>query len=99
LDVITILNNAGVDFMLVGAHALGGWTQAPRATEDVDVLVAARGYKKALAALSIAFPDLVAEDHEVVTQLRNPVTKKVAIDVMKPNQPLYREALKHTIVV
>ena len=26
-------------FELVGAHGLGGWTQKPRATEDVDVVV------------------------------------------------------------
>lgn len=43
-----------------------------------------------------AFPRLQAEDHEVVTRLRDPETGNVVIDVMKPDQPLYREALKHT---
>jgi hypothetical protein len=99
LEVITLLNNAGVNFMLVGAHALAGWTQAPRATQDVDVLVAAQGHKKAVAALLAAFPDLESYDVEVVTRLRHRDTKKVMIDVMKPKQPLHREALKHTTVV
>jgi hypothetical protein len=99
LDVIATLNNARVNFMLVGAHALGGWTQAPRATEDIDLLIAARDYKKAVAALLTAFPYLESEDHEVVTHVRNRATKKVLIDVMKANQPLYREALKRTTMV
>lgn len=96
LEVIRILNTASVRFMLLGAHGIGGWTQTPRATEDVDVLVAARGHKKAVAALLAEFPHLQMEDHEVVTRLRDPKTGKVVIDVMKANQPLYRDALKHT---
>jgi hypothetical protein len=96
LEVIRVLDAAGVRFMLLGAHAIGGWTDEPRTTEDVDVLVAARGVKKAVAALLAAYPRLNAEDNEVVTRLRDPETGKVVIDVMKPNQPLYREALKHT---
>ena len=49
LEVIRILNTAKVRFMLLGAHGIGGWTQTPRAHEDVDVLVAASGHKKAVA--------------------------------------------------
>ena len=96
LVIIRVLNAANVRFMLLGAYAIAGWTRQPRATKDVDVLVAARGHKKAVAALLAAFPHLQAEDHEVVTRLRDPETGDVVIDVMKPNQPLYRDALKHT---
>lgn len=96
MEVIRVLNAARVRFLLLGAHGLSGWTHEPRATKDVDVLVAARGHRKAVQALLAAFPDLQAEDHEVVTRLREPETGTVVIDVMKPNQPLYRDALKHT---
>ena len=96
LEVIRILNAASVRFMLLGAHGIGGWTDEPRATQDVDVLVAARGLKKAVTALLNAFPQLQVEDNEVVTRLRDLQTGKVLIDVMKPNQPLYRDALKYT---
>ena len=99
LEVIRVLNAARVKFMLLGAHRLGGWTREPRATKDVDVLVAARGHKKAVQALREAFPHVQAEDNEVVTRLRDPETGTVVIDVMKPNQPLYRDALKHTHAV
>ena len=98
-QVISILNQAGIQFMLVGAHGLGGWTQKPRATEDVDVLVAARHQKKAVRILVEAFPHLEAVDFEVVTRLRDRNTRAVAIDVMKPNQPLFRVGLKNTQVV
>ncbi|HEY7313695.1 MAG TPA: hypothetical protein VH643_30375 [Gemmataceae bacterium] len=99
LEVIRVLNAVRVKFMLLGAHGLGGWMGKPRATEDVDVLVGTRGHKKAVSALLAAFPHLQAEDHEVVTRLRDPETGTIVIDVMKPNQPLYRDALKyrHTV--
>src|SRR5947209_15533466 len=85
LDVIAVLNQASVKFVLVGAHGLGGWMQKPRATQDVEVLV--------------AFPHLEADDDDVVTRLRDRESKEVRIDVMKPKQPLFREALKHTRAV
>jgi hypothetical protein len=98
-EVIHVLNEANIRFMLVGAHGLGGWTTKPRATEDVDILVGMRSHKKAVRALLRAYPNLQAEDHEVVTRLRDPDTGKVVIDVMKANQPLYREALRYSQVV
>lgn len=96
MDVIRVLNAAKVRFMLLGAHGLGGWTGEPRATKDVDVLVAARSHKKAVRALLEAFPHLQAEDNQVVTRLRDPETRDVVLDIMKPNQPLYHDALMHT---
>src|SRR5262245_58137974 len=98
-EVITALKGAGVRFMLVGHHGIGGWMKKPRATQDVDVLVAARHHKKAVRALLAAFPNLEADDHPVVTRLRDRETHEVAIDLMKPNQELFREALKHTHTV
>jgi hypothetical protein len=99
LQVITALNEAGVKFVLMGAHAIGGWTQAPRATQDVDVLVGVRGAKKAVRALLEAFPELEADDHGVVTRLCHRDTKAILIDVMKSVEPLFRAALKNTQTV
>src|SRR5580700_7629463 len=95
LEVIRVLNEVGVRFMLVGAHGMGGWRHKPRTTQDVDVLVASRGHKKAVNALIAAFAHLEVEDHDVVTRFRDPETELVLIDVMKPNQPLFREVIKH----
>ena len=96
LEVIRVLNGAHISFVLVGAHGLGGWMHEPRATEDVDVVVAARHQKKAVRALLEKFEHLVADEREVVIRLRDRGTKQVVIDIMKPNQTLYRETFKHT---
>lgn len=99
LEVITVLNAAGIRFMLLGLHGIAGWLHEPRGTKDVDVLVAARHHKKAVRALQAAFPHLEVDDQPVVTRLRHPDTKKVLIDVMKPNQELFRDALRHSQAV
>lgn len=95
-EVISVLNSAGVSFVLIGAYGIGGWMKKPRATEDVDVIVAAKHQKKALQALLKAFPHLDALDQGAVTRLRDRETRDVAIDVLKPNQQLFRDAFKHT---
>jgi hypothetical protein len=96
LQVIRVLNAARVRFMLVGAHGLGGWIGAPRATQEVDVIVAGRGVRKAVRALLEAFPHLEEDDNEPVVRLRDRESKTVAIDVIKPGQDRMREALKNT---
>jgi hypothetical protein len=98
-DVIRVLNAAKVTFTLVGAHGLGGWTGKPRATEDVDVIVIQRHVKKAVAALTTAFEHLDVDDHPAVVRLRDRETGAVAIDVMKPNQPIIHAALKNSHLI
>jgi len=95
LDVISVLNRARISFVLVGLHGVSGWMKEPRATQDVDIIVSAKHHKKALRELIVAFPNLEADEQEVVTRLRDRATHEVAIDVMKPNE-LYRAAFKHT---
>jgi hypothetical protein len=99
LEVFRVLNAAQVRFLLLGTHAPGGWTHKPRTTTDVDILVGTRGHKKAVRLLLTAFPQLQAEDHQDETRLRDTETVQVLIDVMKPNQPLYREAFKYAYLV
>ncbi len=98
-DVIAVLQKAGINFVLVGAYGLAGWIKKPRATEDVDIMVAARHQRKSIKLLLAAFSHLEAEDLPVVTRLRDRETQEVAIDVLKPNQQLFREVFKHTHTV
>ena len=65
-EVIDVLNAAGVRFLLAGAHAIGGWTNEPRTTQDVDVLVATRHVRAAIRALQVAFPHLQLRDTPIV---------------------------------
>lgn len=99
IDVVAVLNEAKVSFVLVGLHGLAGWMKEPRATQDVDVVVATRHHKKAVQALQKAFAGLETHDLPVVTRLRDPQTQVVFIDVMKPLQQPYREVFHHTETV
>jgi hypothetical protein len=94
--VIDILNAAGIRFMLAGAHAISGWMNEARYTEDVDVLVMSRHVRAAIQAIQNAYPHLELRDTPVVARFLDPVKKLVVIDVMKPNQPLHRVALRYT---
>ncbi len=96
LEAVRVLGEAGVRFMLVGSHGLGGWTKKPRATSDVDVLVVARDHARAVEALLGAFPGLAAEDQAGGTRPLDRNTGAVRIDVLKPNQQLYRAAFENT---
>ena len=98
LDVIAALNQAKVNFVLVGAHGLSGWVSDPRATRNVDVVVMSRHLKRATRALLEAFPHLEPVDHPVVVRLRDRASGNVLIDLLKQRE-LYREAFKHTQLV
>jgi hypothetical protein len=97
-QVIAVLNRAKVSFVLVGAYGLAGW-MVPRATRDVDIVVALKQVRKAVKLLTEAFPHLKAEDDEVVVRLLDARTGGVAIDVLKPVQPPYREVFKNAVKV
>jgi Nucleotidyl transferase AbiEii toxin, Type IV TA system len=95
-EVIQVLNETKISFVLVGAYGLAGWTKEARATEDVDVVVAAKQVKKAAKVLCEVFSHLEAVDLPVVVRLRDRESHEVAIDVMKPSQQPYREVFRHT---
>jgi hypothetical protein len=94
-DVLETLNQHAINFVLVGAHGLSGWRKEARATEDIDVVVMAKHQRKAVRALLETFPQLEADDQEVVVRLAERESKRVRIDVMKTNQPLYSAAFKN----
>lgn len=95
LDVIKVLNRQALRFVLVGAYGLAGWLKEARATEDIDFVIMTRQHKKATKALLAAFPQLEADDQEVVTRLLDRESKEVAIDLIKQNRPLFRIVFKH----
>jgi hypothetical protein len=98
-DVITVLNAAGVDFVLMGAHAMGGWFEEPRATKDVDVLIKKGHHRRAIKAIQAAFPGLEMRDSPVVTRFADPTLNQIVIDLMKPMHELHVAVFKQTIAV
>ena len=95
-QVIAVLNQAHISFLLIGTYGLAALMGRARATEDVDVLVKSRQHRKAIRALLAAFTHLQAEDLPVVTRLRDKQSREVAIDVLKPVQPPYTKAFHYT---
>ena len=79
-EVARVLREAGVQYVIVGAHAANGYTGRPRTTVDVDVIV--KHPKKAARAVAAAFPDLQMQDTPVVTRFKDALHE--AIDLMKP---------------
>lgn len=98
-DVIKELNCANVEFVLIGAHGIGDWSREPRATRDVDVLIAAKHHMKATKAIRRAYPELVVQDLPVVTRFSDPPDGAVLIDLMKPIDPMYKAVFENTIQV
>jgi hypothetical protein len=96
LDVVKVLNDAGVRFMLAGLHGLGGWMGEPRATQDVDVLIWTRHHKKATKAIERAYPHLEKEELLVVTRFHAHQSGKVVIDLMRSDQGVFRAAFRNT---
>lgn len=97
-DVIKILNNAGVKFTLVGAHAIGGWLDEPRSTQDVDVLVHSQ-HRKAVQALQKAYPNLTVQHLSAVTRFLNPSDNEAVIDLIKPQAALHKAVAKNAVAV
>ncbi len=97
--VIRTLNDAGVRFVLMGAHGVGGWMSEARASQDVDVLVTRRDHRKAVQAVRTAYPRLTVQDFLVVTRFIDPATEKPVIDLMKPMDQIYQAVFRNTIAV
>lgn len=97
-ELIRVLNETGVRFVLMGQHGISGWLSEPRATRDVDVVVEKRRFAKAVRAIHASWPELVVRELPVVTRFLDPANAEPVIDVMRPND-LYREAFKNCVRV
>jgi hypothetical protein len=90
-EVARVLREAGVKYVIVGAHAVNGYNGRPRTTVDVDVIVLHP--KKAARAMAAAFPKLTMQDTPVVIRFRDELSE--AVDLLKPGgSPLWRRLLK-----
>ncbi|HET6879728.1 MAG TPA: hypothetical protein VFI31_06225 [Pirellulales bacterium] len=97
-ELIQVLNEAGVKFVLMGQHGISGWLSEPRATRDVDVVVQKRHFAKAVRAVQAAWPELLVKEYPVVTRFLDPANNEPVIDLMRPND-VYREAFKNCVRV
>lgn len=89
--VVQALEDSRVSWVLVGAHAVGIYTE-PRATADFDFVVEARELPRVLDLLEKRLGDLGRDDRGPSVQLRN-----LDVDLIRSNtHSLFQEALRHT---
>ena len=97
--VIAALNRVGINPVLMGTHGLVGYRSEPRATQDVDLLVTKKDVRKAVAALEQEYPYLELLDTAIVTRMRDPVSQKVVIDVIKPASQAMKLVFRHVVKI
>ncbi|KAA1261829.1 hypothetical protein LF1_43890 [Rubripirellula obstinata] len=105
-DVVGCLVDAGVEqWVLMGLHGYVGYLPMPRATQDVDVMVAIHEKDKAIAAVSARWASLIVSELSVVARFKDPADcfsdgrPKPVIDIMLPVEPFYQTILaKHVRV-
>lgn len=99
-QVISVLNDAGIQrWVLMGLYGYVGYLAQPRATQDVDILVAAEEFEKVISAIEARWPKLQTERLEVVARFRDPgeiaITGEIkqVIDIMLPSNDCYAAIL------
>lgn len=105
-QVIDVLVNGGVKkWVLMGLHGYAGYLADPRSTQDVDVMVAPSERKKAVKAISAAWPTLLIAQCDVVVRFRDPNDldhrgePKPTIDIMLPWGKFQKTILKDFVKI
>lgn len=105
-DVVECLVKAGVEqWVLMGLHGYVGYLPMPRATQDVDVMVAIEEKEKAVGAIQSGWPKLQAKELSVVVRFADPAdcfadgSPKVVVDIMLALEPFYETILNHHVVI
>lgn len=84
-DLDAVLNNAGIDYVLIGAHAIGKLTGEPRATQDVDIIIHDGDFSRAIKAILGQYPSLYADGSRIKDGDDN-----VVVDILTDKNPLFR---------
>lgn len=105
-QVIDVLVKAGVKkWVLMGLHGYVGYFADPRTTQDVDVMIAPSERKKAVKAISTAWPTLLVTQCDVVVRFRDPNDldhrgdPKPTIDLMLPWSQFQQTILKEFVKI
>ena len=102
--VIDVLVKAGVKkWVLMGLHGYVGYLPEPRATQDVDIMVAASERKRAVKAIQTAWPTLIVETYSEVIRFKDPNdpdlkgNPRPTIDIMLPWAEFQQTILKEFV--
>jgi hypothetical protein len=96
-DVAPLLDAAGIDYVLIGAHGLSGWLPQARATEDVDFLLRVRDRQKAADVILKKYPELKIEKHLDVWRMN--LESQTLVDLMLNRAPLYKRVFSEYVEI
>jgi hypothetical protein len=97
-DVVRTLSGKKIPFVLIGAHAYGGWTGRPRSTFDVDVLVkSGRNHTRAVSALKTLYPSLEVRSFPGLTAFFIPGERDSVLDVIYPHRADLEDTLENAV--
>ncbi len=91
-EIIPILKAANIEFVLAGAHGVGGWLAETRATQDVDFIIRLQDARKAVEAVNSKMPQLEVEKHPDVIRFKN--AEQYVLDFILTRNPLFRRVFK-----
>ncbi|MFO0969021.1 MAG: hypothetical protein U0793_26000 [Gemmataceae bacterium] len=99
--ILNVLKSSRIRCVLIGVVGMAGWRSQPRASGDVDILVARSNFSKAVSRLRGEFRLLrVTRDKGKATfDWRGRFGWDSIIDVFKPSDRLLREAYSDPIVL
>ncbi|VAW42353.1 hypothetical protein MNBD_GAMMA01-1117 [hydrothermal vent metagenome] len=95
LEIIELFENIQLKYILVGGHMLAYHTQNPRATVDVDFIIAQSDFNQAVALVQSNFPHLTINDkiqHVTFDDGHNNNSER--IDLIRDDFPLFKQVLK-----
>ena len=99
-QVIDVLREANIKrWVLMELYGYVGYLAAPRATQDVDILVAPDELETVIAAICERWPTLIVDRQQVVVRFRDPGEiaidgeMKQVIDAMLPSNACYQAIL------
>ena len=96
VDVIRVLNEARVCFVLMGTHGLATWHGKLDPTKSVEIVVPSRQLKVVGEVLTTAFEGFEAVGLPIWICVRKRRTHEELVRISKPMLQPYREIFNHT---
>ena len=90
-DLIPVLRQADVDFVLAGAHGLGGWMVQSRATQDVDFIIRIKDSSRAADAILKKFPRFELQKNPEVWRFGQ--DGQWLVDLILTRAPLFKRVI------
>ncbi|MCF6317979.1 MAG: hypothetical protein L3J83_01695 [Proteobacteria bacterium] len=97
LEIIELFEKNGLKYALIGGHMLAYYTNNPRATVDVDFIIAGGDFKKALKIISNHYSQLLRNDkthHVTFDTIHGKNFDPERIDLIPDDFPLFKKVLK-----